>query len=126
MMAGAVLSYLVLGPLIANVGENLQQPVAPAVSKIDPETKKDMGLIGNMGPGEIKANYLRYIGAGAVAAGGIISMMRALPLILSSIVSGLRDLRPAARTGRRSRRPHRARYADERGLVRQPWPGRWC
>src|SRR5207248_11670216 len=73
---------------------------APAVSKIDPESKKDLGLIGNMGPGGIKANYLRYIGAGAVAAGGIISMMRALPLIISSIVSGFRDLRATRTSGK--------------------------
>lgn len=93
MMGGALLSYFVLGPLIANFGEELTELVPPAVSEIDPKTKKDIGLIGNMGPVEIKGNYLRYIGAGAVAAGGIISMCRALPLILSSIVSGMRDLR---------------------------------
>jgi putative OPT family oligopeptide transporter len=93
MMAGAVLSYWVLGPLIANIGEHLQQPVPPAVSNVDAKTGKDAGLIGNMGPGALRANYLRYIGAGAVAAGGIISMLRAMPLILSSIGSGLRDLR---------------------------------
>src|SRR5439155_10575036 len=58
------------------------------------------GLVGNMGPGEIKGYYLRYIGAGAVAAGGIISMLRALPLIFSSIVSGLRDLRASRQVGR--------------------------
>src|SRR5262249_26828712 len=43
--------------------------------------------------------YLRYIGAGAVAAGGIISMTRALPLILGSILSGLRDLRASRAAG---------------------------
>src|SRR5262249_14658150 len=53
----------------------------------------------NMGPGEIKRDYLRYIGAGAVAAGGIIGMLRALPLILGSIVSGLRDLRASQAAG---------------------------
>ncbi len=37
--------------------------------------------------------YVRYIGAGAVAAGGIISLCRALPLIVASIASGLRDMR---------------------------------
>jgi uncharacterized oligopeptide transporter (OPT) family protein len=51
-----------------------------------------------MGPGALKSNYLRYIGAGAVAAGGIISLCRALPLIAGSIVGGLRDLR-ASRGG---------------------------
>ena len=51
------------------------------------------------GPGRSQGNYLRYIGAGAVAAGGIISMLRALPLIFSSILSGMRDLR-ASRVAR--------------------------
>src|SRR5262245_38640165 len=92
MMSGAVLSYFVIGPLIATFGERLTVPVPPAQT-----TDKGGGLIGNMEPSGIKANYLRYIGAGAVAAAGIISMMRALPLIIGSIVSGLRDL-PATRT----------------------------
>src|SRR5688500_5427865 len=51
-----------------------------------------------MVPGVLYQNYLRYMVAGAVAAGGIISMCRALPLILGSIVGGLRDLR-ASRAG---------------------------
>jgi len=94
MLSGAVLSYFVLGPLIATFGEKRTEPVPPAVfGDIDKETGKDRGKIENMDPDAIKANYLRYIGAGAVAAGGIISMLRALPLIIGSIVSGLRDLR---------------------------------
>ncbi len=99
MMAGAVLSFFVLAPLIASLGENLNQPVPPAVSSIDKDTGEDKGLIRNMGPEDIYANYLRYIGAGAVAAGGIIGMFRALPLIISSIVAGFRDLRSSAAGG---------------------------
>jgi len=94
MLSGAVLSYFVIGPLIATFGEKRTEPVPPAVfGDIDKETGKDPGKIENMDPDAIKANYLRYIGAGAVAAGGIISMLRALPLILGSVLSGLRDLR---------------------------------
>jgi uncharacterized oligopeptide transporter (OPT) family protein len=103
MLSGAILSYFVIGPLIATFGENLTEPVSPAETKMvkDESTgeEKNMGLIGNMDPDGIKANYLRYIGAGAVAAGGIISMLRALPLILASIVSGLRDLRASRTAG---------------------------
>jgi putative OPT family oligopeptide transporter len=95
IMAGAVLSFFVLGPLIATFGERLDVPVAPAISAVD-DKGVDRGLIRNMGPGDIYKFYLRYIGAGAVAAGGIISMCRALPLIISSIVAGLRDLRATA------------------------------
>jgi putative OPT family oligopeptide transporter len=82
MMAGAVLSFFVLGPMIFLFGEHLTEAVPPATK-----------LIGAMEPGEIYKYYLKYIGAGAVAAGGIIGMCRALPLIVSSIRSGLRDLR---------------------------------
>jgi uncharacterized oligopeptide transporter (OPT) family protein len=100
MMAGAVLSFFVLGPMIASFGEKLDVPIPPAKSDIEEQTlpngqkvKVDKGLIRNMDPDNIYAKYLRFIGAGAVAAGGIISMCRALPLILASIVAGVRDLR---------------------------------
>jgi uncharacterized oligopeptide transporter (OPT) family protein len=121
MMAGAVMSYFVLGPAIASFGEKLNDPVAPAKRAVSaepghlavagglvaPTVEKaraaDPGLIRNMEPEDLRGKYLRYIGAGAVAAGGIISMFRALPLIFSSIAAGLRDLRAsraAAASGR--------------------------
>ncbi len=95
MMAGAVLSYFVLGPTVATFGDKLTTPVSPATA-----------LIGTMGADAIRLNYLRYIGAGAVAAGGIISMCRALPLIFGSIFSGLRDLRGGGDGGARQRTEH--------------------
>jgi uncharacterized oligopeptide transporter (OPT) family protein len=54
----------------------------------------------------LRKNYILYIGAGAVAAGGIISMFKALPVIIGAIAGGLRDLRggSAASSGRRSER----------------------
>lgn len=94
MMAGAVLSYFVLGPAIATFGETAAEPLLPA--EWDPDVPKDAknpGLIRNMDPDALKGKYLRYIGAGAVAAAGIIGMCRALPLIVASITGGLRDLR---------------------------------
>jgi uncharacterized oligopeptide transporter (OPT) family protein len=120
MMAGAVMSYFVLGPAIATFGAQLNDPVAPARRAVSDEPAHlavaggavapavakardaDPGLIRNMEPGDLRGEYLRYIGAGAVAAGGIISMFRALPLIIGSITGGLRDLRAtrqAAATG---------------------------
>ena len=60
MMAGAVLSFFVIGPLIATFGENLTVPVSPAKSDVQEvkqedgtTVKVDKGLIQNMGPGEI-------------------------------------------------------------------------
>jgi uncharacterized oligopeptide transporter (OPT) family protein len=111
MMAGAVMSYFVLGPAIAFFGDQLDDPVAPAsrtvaappghlavaggmvAPAVDKARHDDPGLIRNMEPEDLRGRYLRYIGAGAVAAGGIISMLRALPLIIGSITGGLRDLR---------------------------------
>jgi putative OPT family oligopeptide transporter len=102
MMAGAVISFFIIGPLIATFGENLNTYVPPAhqeMKKGDDGKSVDVGLIRNMDPEDIYKNYLRYIGAGAVAAGGIISMFRALPLIIGSVVAGVRDMRATAGGG---------------------------
>ncbi len=82
MVAGGVLAYLVLVPTIVLFGEQLQKPLAPATGE----------LIRDMSVSQIRNNYILYIGAGAVATGGIISMFRALPLIVGSIRSGLGEL----------------------------------
>jgi putative OPT family oligopeptide transporter len=95
MVAGGVLAYLVITPTIVYFGENLDNPLPPAVSSVDPETKVDKGLIRNMSEGALRNNYILYIGAGAVAAGGIISMIQALPVIFGSVFSAVRDLRSA-------------------------------
>ncbi|MCC6235828.1 MAG: oligopeptide transporter, OPT family [Verrucomicrobiales bacterium] len=80
MFSGGVLAYLVLIPAIKFFGEGLTQVLAPGGR-----------LISEMGPGEIRNAYVLYIGAGAVAAGGIISVLRSLPLIWQGIRGGLRD-----------------------------------
>ena len=81
MCAGGVLSYLLLIPLIKFFGEGLPGPLAPGLISI-----------AEMGPGQIRSAYILYIGAGAVAAGGIISLVQALPTIWHGIKGGLRDL----------------------------------
>jgi uncharacterized oligopeptide transporter (OPT) family protein len=91
MVAGGVLAYLVLVPAIAYFGDSLTTPVLPAQS--DMKEGVDRGLIRNMSPNQIRSNYILYIGAGAVAAGGLISMFKALPTILGAIIAGLRDVR---------------------------------
>jgi putative OPT family oligopeptide transporter len=87
MFAGGVLAYLVLIPLIKFFGEQIGGVLAPGTIPI-----------ADMGPGEVRGAYVLYIGAGAVAAGGIISLVRALPLILGSSRSGIGDFN-AARAG---------------------------
>ncbi len=81
MVGGGILAYLVLIPAIQFFGGALQTP-------LDPGTK----LISEMGPDEIRSAYVLYIGAGSVAAAGIISVFRSIPVIWSSIRSGLRDI----------------------------------
>lgn len=103
MMAGAVLSYLILAPLIVTIGEKLNEPVLTA-SKVDKASQKDKGLIRNMELRDLYGNYLRFIGAGAVATGGIISMLRAMPLIIGSIVSGMRNLHSSRVVGQEATR----------------------
>lgn len=78
MAAGGVLSYLLLIPMIKFFGELLTVPVAPGTM-----------LIKDMGPDDIRSAYVLYIGAGAVAAGGLISLVRSLPTIWNGLKGGL-------------------------------------
>ena len=80
MAAGGILSYLLLIPLIKFFGEGLAGPLLPGKMPIS-----------EMDPNQIRSAYILYIGAGAVAAGGIISLFRSLPLIWHGIRAGLRD-----------------------------------
>jgi len=82
MCSGGVLAYLVLIPMIKFFGESLGAPLAP----------ESTTLIKDMSPGAIRNAYVLYIGAGAVAAGGIISVFRSLPVIWHGIKGGLKDL----------------------------------
>ncbi len=82
MFGGGVLSYLVMIPMIKYFGEGLTGPLAPELSK----------TIAEMSPGQIRGAYILYIGAGAVAMGGMISLARSLPTIWHGLKSGLADL----------------------------------
>ena len=80
MCAGGVLAYLVLIPLIKFFGEGLSVVLPPADK-----------LIRDMSPNDIRGAYILYIGAGAVAAGGVISLIRSLPTIWHGLKGGLAD-----------------------------------
>jgi putative OPT family oligopeptide transporter len=83
MIGGGVLSYLVLIPLIKFFGGTASAPIAPELSK----------TIADMSTGEVRGTYVLYIGAGAVAMAGIISLARSLPTIWHGLKAGLQDLR---------------------------------
>jgi putative OPT family oligopeptide transporter len=84
LVAGGVLSYLVLIPLIALVGDALPAVLKPGVGD---------KLIRDMSPSEIRLGYVRYIGAGAVAAGGLITLIRTLPTIVAAFKESFKSLR---------------------------------
>jgi putative OPT family oligopeptide transporter len=88
MCGGGVMAYLLLIPLIKFFGEAIPGPLAPGTIPIR-----------EMSPNAIRGAYVLYIGAGAVAAGGIISLGRSLPLIWSGIKEGLRDVGMGSRNG---------------------------
>ncbi len=74
MLAGALLGYLVIIPLIAMFGDPSQAIVPPGKMLV-----KDMDI------NKIRSNYLLYIGAGCVATAGILSMIKTLPIIVRSL-----------------------------------------
>ncbi len=114
MCAGGVLAYLVLIPAIKFFGSGMTGGAR----------RRATMPISEMGPNEIRGAYVLYIGAGAVAAGGIISLFRSLPTIWHGLKGGMRDLRggQAASDARAAHRPgpldevraHRHHRADGR------------
>ncbi len=93
LTAGGVLSQLVLVPLIAIIGEALQVIVKPGAGK----------LIAEMSAAEIRGGYVRYIGAGAVAAAGLITLISTLPTIVSAFRDSFKSLREGAAGARQKR-----------------------
>ncbi|MEO5721910.1 MAG: oligopeptide transporter, OPT family [Chthoniobacterales bacterium] len=93
MCAGGVLAYLVLIPAIKFFGERVVGVVPPGTMPIS-----------EMGPNDIRGAYVLYIGAGAVAAGGIISLLRSLPTIWHGLKGGLQDLRGSHGAGEKAPR----------------------
>ncbi len=93
MVAGGLLSSVLIIPIINLWGQGFTEPVFP-------ETEK---LIRDMKAKEIWDRYIRYIGAGAVATAGILTLIRSIPTMIESFRLGI------AQIGRRGR--------DEEGLV---------
>src|SRR5438270_6397351 len=89
MVGGGVLSYLVLIPAIKYFGSGLVAPLAPETA----HTIADMTVT------QVQKAYILYIGAGAVAAGGIISLFRSLPIIWHGLKGGISDLRGTKAAG---------------------------
>lgn len=79
MFAGGVLGWFVLIPAIVLFGgDNVIAPAADRISEMDVMS--------------IWGSYIRYIGAGAVAAGGIISLIKTFPVILRTFTKAVRGI----------------------------------
>ena len=93
MFAGGVLSWLVLLPLLSILGQYITQPFPPIHPNfaVNPATGRPF-LISEMAPGQIWSAYIRYIGAGAVLAAGLITLARTIPTIVRSAKDSLKDL----------------------------------
>ena len=101
MVAGGVLSWLVLLPLLSIVGAYITEPLPPIHPNyaLNPATGRPF-LISEMAPGQIWSAYIRYIGAGAVLAAGLITLARTIPTIVRSAAESLKQFGGAAGAAR--------------------------
>ena len=90
MFAGGVLGWFVLIPAIIVFGGN---------TVMYPGTTTIAEMYAADGAGAIWSCYIRYIGAGMVAAGGIISLIKSLPLIITTFVDALKGVKSAGKGG---------------------------
>src|SRR6201987_3749371 len=85
IFAGGVFSWLVLMPLIYFFGKDLPHPVYPGTIPL-----------AHVGPSQLWSTYIRPMGAGAVAAAGLITLLKTVPTIVNALTAGLRNIRPGA------------------------------
>lgn len=90
MFAGSVLSWLVLIPLIVLFGGS---------TILAPGTVPIADIFAADGASGIWGSYIRYIGAGALAAGGLISLAKSLPLIISTFGGAMKSMSSAGAAG---------------------------
>ena len=87
LLAGGSVAWFMIMPLIALFGgDNIIGPALIPVSQ--------------MSPSQIWSNYVRYIGAGAVAAGGILSLIKSLPLIVKTFSDAIKGMKGDKNTGK--------------------------
>jgi putative OPT family oligopeptide transporter len=93
MVGGGALAWVVIIPAIAWWGEGRADPMFP----------ETVLPIAAMTPGQIWSQYVRYIGAGAVATGGLITLIRSVPTMVASFRIGTRQLRDRLSSGPETR-----------------------
>jgi putative OPT family oligopeptide transporter len=85
IFAGGVLSWLVIMPLIYFFGKEIAHPIYPGLVPI-----------AQMSPGDLWATYIKPMGAGAVAAAGVITLIKTLPTIAGALTAGFKTMRGGA------------------------------
>ena len=96
MFAGGTLSWFVLMPMIALFGGDAT--IFPASVTVN-----ELLTMPGGGPSALWSNYIKYIGAGAVATGGIISLIKSLPLIVRTFKQALGSMKKNAGSGKQLR-----------------------
>jgi len=91
LFAGGVLSWLVIMPLIYFFGSGIDHPIYPGTIPIK-----------LMGPSQLWSTYVRPMGAGAVAASGLITLLKTIPTITSALTSGFSKMRSSGATKARA------------------------
>jgi putative OPT family oligopeptide transporter len=84
IFAGGILAWMVVMPMIKFFGTFFPEPIYPGTLPI-----------AEMGPSQLWADYIRPIGAGAVAAAGLFTLVRTIPTIISALQAGMGNLRAA-------------------------------
>ncbi|MGH8015292.1 MAG: OPT family oligopeptide transporter, partial [Candidatus Zixiibacteriota bacterium] len=89
MLSGAVLGYLGIGPLLAFIGEQIPgQIISPGTVPLN-----------EMSAGQLRNFYIKYLGVGAVAFGGFVSLVKAFPVIITSFKKGFGQLLGSKKEG---------------------------
>lgn len=96
MFAGGTLSWFVLMPMIALFGGDAT--IFPASVTVN-----ELLTMPGGGPSVLWSNYIKYIGAGAVATGGIISLIKSLPLIVRTFKQAIGSMKKNAGSGKQLR-----------------------
>lgn len=96
MFAGGTLSWFVLMPMIALFGGDAT--IFPASVTVN-----ELLTMPGGGPSALWSNYIKYIGAGAVATGGIISLIKSLPLIVRTFKQAIGSMKKNAGSGKQLR-----------------------
>ncbi|MBT8096403.1 MAG: oligopeptide transporter, OPT family [Woeseia sp.] len=92
MVGGGLLAWVIIIPSINAWGEGMSAPVFP----------ETVNLIRDMSPSQLWTRYVRYIGAGAVATAGIITLIRSIPVMMQSFKIGTHELQHRVEEGESS------------------------